>query len=283
LARRKDDARASQPKEGLVTDKSARIVLAALSRAAAAPGGAPLFAVRGGPGLFPAAPAGRQAAQRCKEEGWLRVLSTETDLSAPLPSTAGATAVLVRKKPKTTTEICLLTDKGLAWLLSQTSPREVLEDFIRALEARQAQAVDLLAGLRRMQTGFDALKAGAETVLERMARANDGPAATDGLMDRFLRFHQGQTADARTILMARLKEWQASGASEDCPLPELFQRSQGGAPDLTIGAFHDELRRLHDAGLLYLHPWTGPLHALPEPSFALLVGHEIAYYASLKK
>jgi hypothetical protein len=266
-----------------VTDKSTRMILAALSRAAAAPEGAPLFAVRGGPGLFPAAPAGRQAAQRCKEEGWLRVLPAENDVPAPLPSTAGDTAVLVRKKPKTTTEICLLTDKGLAWLLSQTSPREVLEDFIRALEARQAQAVDLLAGVRRMQAGFDALKAGAETVLARMTRPNDGPAPAEGLLERFQRFHQGQPADARTILLARLREWQASGASEDCPLPDLFQRSQLDSPGLTIGAFHDELRRLHDAALVYLHPWTGPLHALPEPSFALLVGHEIAYYASLKK
>jgi hypothetical protein len=283
LVGRKEDAGACQPREGHVTDKSTRMILAALSRAAAAPEGAPLFAARGGPGLFPAAPAGRQAALRCKEEGWLRVLSAENDVSAPPPSTADDTAVLVRKKPKTTTEICLLTDKGLAWLLSQTSPREVLEDFIRALESRQAQAVDLLASVRRMQAGFDALKAGAETVLERMSRPNDGPAATESVLERFQRFHKGHTADAGTILLARLREWQASGASEDCPLPELFQRLRNGAPDLTIGAFHDELRRLHDAGLVYLHPWTGPLHALPEPPFALLVGHEIAYYASLKK
>jgi hypothetical protein len=279
LARRKDDARASQPKEGFVTDKSTKMVLAALSRAAAAPEGAPLFAVRGGLGLFPAAPAGRQAAQRCKEEGWLRVLSDEGDASASPPIAVGDTAVLVRKKQKTTAEICHLTDKGLAWLVGQTSPREVLEDFLRALEARQAEASNLLTGIQRMQTGFDALKAGAEKVLERMSRP-EGAAPTEGLLERFQRFHQGQVADARTVLLARLQEWQTSG---DCPLPELFRRSRSGAPDLTIGAFHDELRRLHDAGLVYLHPWTGPLHALPEPSFALLVGHEIAYYASLKK
>jgi hypothetical protein len=49
---------------------------------------------------------------------------------------------------------------------------------------------------------------------------------------------------------------------------------------LTIGRFHDGLRRLHDEGQAYLHPWTGPLYAMPEPAFALLVGHEVAYYAS---
>jgi len=30
-------------------------------------------------------------------------------------------------------------------------------------------------------------------------------------------------------------------------------------------------------------PWTGPLYDLPEPHFALLVGHEVAYYASSRR
>jgi hypothetical protein len=42
------------------------------------------------------------------------------------------------------------------------------------------------------------------------------------------------------------------------------------------------LRLLYDAGRIYLHPWTGPLYAVPEPTFALLVGHNVAYYASLR-
>jgi hypothetical protein len=42
------------------------------------------------------------------------------------------------------------------------------------------------------------------------------------------------------------------------------------------------LRSLHDRERIYLHPWTGPLYALPEPAFALLIGHEVAYYASLR-
>ena len=51
-------------------------------------------------------------------------------------------------------------------------------------------------------------------------------------------------------------------------------------PELTIGAFHDTLRALQTAGDIYLHPWTGPLYDIPEPPYALLVGHEVAYYAS---
>ena len=270
-----------------MADKSTQIILAALSRAAASPDGAPLFAARGGPGLFAPTAAGKQAAQRCKDEGWLRSITCEPDVAAPPTVSNGDTAVLVRKK-KAAVETCLLTEKGLSWLLGQTSPRQVLEDFVRAVEARQAQAAEMLAALRQMQSGFDALKAGAETVLGRLER----PEACESLSQRFQRFHgepadavrePKPTADIPALLLEQLTGWQPSCAGEDCPLPELFRRAGGAAPGLTVGSFHDALRRLHDAGQVYLHPWTGPLHALTEPPFALLVGHEIAYYASKRQ
>jgi hypothetical protein len=80
-----------------------------------------------------------------------------------------------------------------------------------------------------------------------------------------------------------LTSWNESGASEDCPLPTLYRQLHETYSQLSIGQFHDELRRLHGLEQLYLHPWTGPLYAIPEPAYALLVGHEVAYYASLRK
>jgi hypothetical protein len=73
---------------------------------------------------------------------------------------------------------------------------------------------------------------------------------------------------------------QALRGSDDCPLPELYQKASEMVPGLTIGHFHDGLRQLHDRQQIYLHPWTGPLYDLPQPPYALLIGHEIAYYAS---
>ena len=80
---------------------------------------------------------------------------------------------------------------------------------------------------------------------------------------------------------ARLGDW-SGAAGEDCPLPKLFDSLSVCEPLPTIGEFHDCLRRLHAEGAIYLHPWTGPLYALPEPAYALLAGHNIAYYASLR-
>jgi hypothetical protein len=100
----------------------------------------------------------------------------------------------------------------------------------------------------------------------------------------FQEFHQGEpqtkAVDPTAALLAYLDRWAASGASEDCPLPDLFRQSRTAIPSVTIGAFHDTLRKLQTAGEVYLHPWTGPLYDIPEPPYALLVGHEVAYYAS---
>ena len=49
-----------------------------------------------------------------------------------------------------------------------------------------------------------------------------------------------------TAAIAYLKDWQDAGQSSDCPLPDLYRQAQGTTADLTIGRFHDGLRRLHD-------------------------------------
>lgn len=88
--------------------------------------------------------------------------------------------------------------------------------------------------------------------------------------------NDGWRGDVLTYLQRR----HDTGTLEDCPLPVLFELGRRSCADLTIGEFHDGLRELRDREQIYLHPWTGPLYDLPEPSLALLAGHEIVYYAS---
>ena len=45
-----------------------------------------------------------------------------------------------------------------------------------------------------------------------------------------------------------------TGAAGDCPLPELFHAVRVEFPDLTLPAFHDGLRRLHDVRAVRLSP-----------------------------
>lgn len=81
-------------------------------------------------------------------------------------------------------------------------------------------------------------------------------------------------------VLSHLQQRHETGTLGDCPLPVLFERCRGA--DLSIAEFHDGLRLLHERELIDLHPWTGSLYDLPEPSLALQVGYEIAYYASLR-
>jgi hypothetical protein len=87
-------------------------------------------------------------------------------------------------------------------------------------------------------------------------------------------------ADELAEELARRQDDDARG---DCPLSQLYRWAQTRNADLSIGTFHDALRLLHERQRIYLHPWTGPLYDLPEPHFALLVGHEVAYYASSRR
>jgi hypothetical protein len=63
-----------------------------------------------------------------------------------------------------------------------------------------------------------------------------------------------------------------------CPLPELFHHAAVPA-SLTIGQFHDGLRRLVDEGKVRLHAFTGAAYQLQDEQYALVAGQEIKYYA----
>jgi hypothetical protein len=247
-----------------LADKSTRLILDALSRAAAEPAGLPLYAQKSESGLFPSTTVARVAADRAKADGLLHVVEHEAN----------------GRKAR---EVGVLTDKGRQFLTQQASPRQVLEDFVRLLEDRQSAVAELSSAVTRVAAGLESMRATVEQVLPRLTNhhhSNGAPMTATLLPARppITAASDALIADVK----ARLAEWHAaSGASQDCPLPDLYRRL-GLKNQASVGLFHDALRQLHDDHQVYLHPWTGPLYALPEPAFALLVGHEVAYYASIR-
>src|SRR5207248_1846195 len=97
------------PRRGPVADKSFQLILDALNRASLHPEGVAVHGNKAAPGLFPATALGKQAAQRSKEEGLLRTVSTE-------------------QRGKTVHEKCAITDQGLDHMLRHCTPKIVLED-----------------------------------------------------------------------------------------------------------------------------------------------------------
>ena len=252
-----------------MADKSTRLIRDALSRAAAEPDGLALLASKSDPGLFPPTAFARAAAERCKEEGYLNIIRTEA-------------------KGKVARDICVLTDKGRHFLVRQSNPREVLEDFVRVLESRSADVDALRDSVAKMQQSLQSIQSAVELLLPRLAESH-GPTSNGVHMNgsaTLLAPPPPSVSMATDSLIdevkSKLAEWHTdAGASEDCPLPELYRQLET-AGTTSIGQFHDGLRQLHDDRMIYLHPWTGPLYSLPEPAFALMVGHEIAYYASIR-
>jgi len=237
----------------IVADKVSPLILEALAHAAAEAHGTPLLSSKNESGLFPNTTAGKVAAKKCLDERWLSVV----------------------RSPKPARELYLATATGLEYLLAEQQPKQVLEDFLRVLEDRQRELAELRTTTARMADGIESLRGIIARVLPQVTAAKLVPAMAGG----------GDSwepeSDLNEEIAGKLAEWAETptGITRDCPLPELY-RSLNEAP--TLGAFHDALRSLHSEGRVYLHPWTGPLYAMPEPAWALLVGHEIAYYASLR-
>src|SRR4051812_6092716 len=197
----------SEPGRGRLADKSTQLIVDALTRAAAEPAGLSLYAQKTEPGLFPATTLAKVAADRAKADGLLQVVQSEP-------------------KGKNVREVCVLTDKGMQYLAHQASPRQVIEDFVRVLEDRQAAVAELSANVAKMAAGLEAIRAAVGQVLPRLSDNHQpngpqmnaiftpppppAPAASDALI-----------ADVK----ARLAEWHAaSGASQDCPLSDLYRR-----------------------------------------------------------
>lgn len=276
-----------------VADKLTQQITDALSKAAAEPAGLPLYAGKSDPGLFPGTAAGKLAAQKCLADGLVRVVGESVH-------------------GKTPREQFGLTETGWNYLLTQVNPKQVLEDFVRVLEARRGEVGELLETAQRMADSLQGLKEAVTRILPSVMEGRIEGARTESMVAFRLACESGNRlrdlAEAHDAsesespappmivngapesrlhtfceaILARLRNW-TGAAGDDCPLPRLFQILAENASQPTIGEFHDCLRRLHASGDIYLHPWTGPLYALPEPAYALLAGHNIAYYASVRR
>ena len=243
------------------------MIVEALSRALADPSGAPLHGGKNRPGLFAASAAAKKAAQQCKDENWLQVLHTQ-------------------KQGRGEIEICAITEKGLAHLAGQLRPKQVLEELLAAVESQKQEVAALIAAVQKMDAGTEMFRAAAEKALQRLSEdggAGNGEHANGKLAHRTPMTATPITTDAEGTALEALKQWQMAHPTEDCRLPELYRQVCDDAGDLSIGEFHDALRHLHAEGRIYLHPWTGPLYDMPESALALMVGHEVAYYASMRQ
>jgi hypothetical protein len=247
-----------------MTDRVTEVLIAALKQALDDPSAERRLYKSGKlDGLFPGrSGVGGEAAARALGDGLLELVRTET-------------------KGKIVIEWVRLTPRGVGYLNECESPARALHGLRDALRANQ-QAVPLwLADMRatlqalderlavdaqKWQQRLDGLTKRVEETLRRLDAAGPPPEVAKAYP---------WAADALSYLDRR----RGSGASSDCPLPELFGALARGHVGLSVGAFHEGLRRLRERRALRLVPINGA--ELTQPEFALLDGGAVLYYAAL--
>jgi hypothetical protein len=246
-------------------ERETEALLDALRRALARPGEHRLYRSGKLDGLFAAktgAPAA--AAARALREGLLETARTET-------------------KGRTVIEWVRVGPRGVDFLHEHESPLRALQELRGTLRCNQqalpAWLAEMRAGLlvidekvaaeaRGWSERLRALEERVEGALRRLEAA--GP-----ILPREVLEAHPWAVDALNYLDRR----RSGGAADDCPLPELFNAVIRHHPDLSVSAFHEGLRRLHERRAVLLR--AAPSVAdIAQPELALLEGAEVFYAAA---
>jgi hypothetical protein len=210
--------------------------------------------------MFPASASGREAARLAQERCLVRPLSDETS-------------------GKQTARPWTISEAGLAHWLKQNDPTRAVKTVGDAIAGCRHELAELGKRTEACQEYLSRLSCAVESAFAGSQRsALPSPPEADRVGNGAPK--TPPRTDAPTAILETLRAWHDAG---DCPLPVLLEKVKAGCPDMSLGAFHDALRTLRDRAAIHLHPWTGPLYELPDPTVALLAGHEIAYYASARE
>lgn len=254
------------------------LALDALGSLLADPAPRVLFGSKTVSGIFTSkTKATQDAARFCESAGWLE--RTET----------------VVGKGRTAQNLYSFTPAGLAAALSKGDATELLKrvasnlaGFDKAVSSIPERVTELMADVARLQTTLSSMrlvvdKAAAElappdlSTLQAIIGQSPTSAATHVQASR--KPTNGEQIE--THLQDILRSWKGSGQRGDCPLPEIFQRLRDQHPSISVGEFHDVLRRLHQSRQVQLVHWALPLMEIPESDLALVAAHKVMYYASL--
>jgi hypothetical protein len=186
-------------------------------------------------------------------------------------------------KGKANIEWVRLTPRGVEFLHEHQSPVRALHDLRETLRHNQDAVPEWLADMR---TGLKALDEQLTAEAEQWTRRLDALARR---LEDVLR----RIEEAAPVLPKELVEQHAwsvdavnyldrrknGGAPGECPLPELFAALTREHPALSVGVFHEGLRRLHDRRVLRLKSASN-VSDLPQPEYALFDDGAVLYYAS---
>ena len=238
------------------------LLLDALKVALAAPGEHRLFRAGKLSGLFPArtGPAADAALQAIRD-GLLETVRTDA-------------------KGKLVTEWVRATPLAVGFVHENDSTRSILRELKDVLQLTRAGVPEWMAEAKAELVALSAsFEARASAML---ARLDDLAKRCEAALRR-----AEVTGPAIAEPVARVVPWAMEAleyldkrseisAPGDCPLPDLFHALRGRFPDLTLPAFHDGLKRLHDVRALRLLSTDD----MAEPEYAVVAEGRLRYAVS---
>ncbi len=212
-------------------------------------------------GLFPSrAGPSAEAAGLALRQGLLEVVRTES-------------------RGKVVTEWVRATPRAVAYVFDHDSPKSVLRELKLLLDATRSGVPQWMAEARAEVAALAAsFEEQARALLVRL----------DDLSHRVEAALRRAEASTPTVgePVTRVVPWAVAaleyldqrsdaGATGECPLPELFRAVRARFPELSLAAFHDGLRRLHDTRALRLVP----VAEMSEPEHAVVIDGKLVYAA----
>ncbi|MBY0458896.1 MAG: hypothetical protein K2V38_16280 [Gemmataceae bacterium] len=237
-------------------------LLEALKTALHAPGEHRLFQSGKLAGLFPSrAGLSAEAAAHALREGLLETVRTEV-------------------RGKVVTEWVCATPKAVGFLHDHDSAKSILRELKDVLRSAGAGVPAFLAEARadfsRFAAGFEARASELLARLDDLAKRCESTLRRMEAAGPILPNATQRLVPWAVAALEYLDQRAQSGASGECPLPELFHAVQATFPPLELPAFHDGIRRLHDLRAVRLVPTA----ATPEPEYAVVVDSKLMYAVS---
>ncbi|HJZ56141.1 MAG TPA: hypothetical protein VKE74_14330 [Gemmataceae bacterium] len=240
--------------------RSTELLLDALKAAIGTPGEHRLFRSGKLAGLFPnRVGLSAEAALFAIRAGLLETVRTET-------------------RGKVVFEWVKATPKAVAFVHENDSPKSVLKELKQVLDASRTGVPAWMDAAKQelaaVSAKFEEQAAAMLKRLEELAASVEAALRRAEAKAPAVAEPVGKVVPWAVEALEYLDRRATSGAG-DCPLPELFHAVRVRFPELTLPAFHDGLRRLHDVRAVRLTPAA----EMTEPEYAILADGKLMYAA----
>lgn len=250
------------------------LILQALQQAMADPAPRKLLGTKANPGIFLGSGAPVKAAsQRCLDLGMIQQCGEQKAAS---------------KKAKPV-PLYGIAPAGLAYLLEHDPAREVLaaaqsgvENLSRLTAGCREALVQVQEHLARLGRVVQDAAARIEPpdVQKMLAAVASGKAspAVGGATAAVASGGEALGRELQSEMLRYVHEQRRESPLRPVELPQWYRFARSRHPALTLGQFHDLVRRMAEARQIRLSPFTQAMYQLSEPECAMIVGREVMYY-----